>query len=784
MGEYAVGQPVPRSEDPRLIKGGGRFVDDVVLAGMVFGHVLRSPHANAKIRAIDTAQALAAPGVLAVLTHDDWKASGFGDLPNAKGRKRRDGSDMYVTPIPALVANRVRRVGDYVAFVVAETLNQAIDAAELVTVDYEVLPAVTGTMDAAKPGAALVWDDCPDNICFVQQIGDKEATDEAFAKADHVVGHTFVINRVTASTIEPRGCVGDYDRADDHYTLYTTLQGALPYRSNLATRILKVPESKVRVVAGDVGGSFGMKSQLYAEGPLVLLASKTVGRPVKWTSNRTEAFLSDAHGRDQVADVELALDKEGTFLGLRAKITANLGAYATSSTPNPAVGNIGGIAGVYTTPSIHVDVTGVFTNTNFTCPYRGAGRPEAAFMIERIVDLAADELGIDPAELRRRNIITPDAMPFKTGLVFKFDCGEFEKNMDMALAMANYGNFKSRRDEAAKRGKLRGIGFSNTIEKAASPGVEGAEVRFDRSGTATILAGSINCGQSHETIYKQIVCGRLGLDPDEVQYIWGDTDKVSFGHGTGGSRSATMGGSAVFLATEKIVTKAKRIAAHLMEVPADDVAIEDGVFAAKGSNRTMTIKDIAKEAVKPASLPDGMEPGLISTAVHVSKANNFPNGCHVCELEIDQDTGVVEIVDYNVVIDAGRVLNPNTLAGQIQGGVAQGAGQILLEDIRFDENSGQLISGSFLDYAMPRADDLSAIQVQSNPVPPSTNPLGVKGVGEAGNVSALPAVANAVVDALSPLGIRHIGMPATPERIWRAMAKAQNKTQNKTKTTA
>ena len=765
MGEFAIGQSVPRFEDPRLIRGGGRYIDDIVLPGMAFGCVVRSPHAHANIRAIDAAKAKSAPGVLAVITGADWAASGFGDLPVPDGLKRRDGSPMYRPRYPALARDRVRFVGDPVAFVVAETRAQAMDAAELVAVDYAPLPAIVSTADAAAPGAPRAWDDCADNICFVAQFGDKAAADAAFARAAHVVRHRFVINRVTAASMEPRGGVGDYNAADGRYTLHSPVQRAHPIRADVA-RVVKVPESKVRVIAGDIGGSFGMKSPVFNETVLVLLAAKLVGRPVKWMSTRSEAFLSDPQGRDNVTEAELALDREGTFLGLRVRTTAAVGAYLQAGMPM-FIMNAGTLAGVYRTPAMHADITAVFTNTNPVRPYRGNGRPEAAYVIERLVDLAADQLGIDPAELRRRNTIPADALPFKTGLTFTYDSGEFEKNMDLALKLADYPSFETRRADARKRGKLRGIGISNTIERAGAASFEGAEIRFDRSGAVTLFSGSVSHGQGHETIYKQLVCDRLGLDPSEVQYEQGDTDKLFFGEGTGGSRSATIGGSAFHMATEKIADKGKRIAAHALKVEVDAVKFFDGVFSSPMTNQTLTIKDVAKAAANPARLPAGMEAGLIATAVYRAPVENFPNGCHICEVEIDPETGAVEIVRYSVVDDVGTVLNPLLLHGQIHGGVAQGVGQVLLEDIRWDE-SGQLITGSFMDYAMPRADDLCAIRTDSNPVPTRTNPLGVKGAGEAGSVGALPAVANALVDALSPLGVRHIDMPATPERVWRA----------------
>jgi len=771
MGEFAIGQSVSRFEDPRLLKGGGRYVGDMVLPGMVFGQVLRSPHAHARIRSIDLSRARAAPGVLAILTGADWQASGWGNLPVPGGLKRRDGS-VFRPPYPALVKDRVRFVGDYVAFVVAQSQHQALDAAELIAVDYEPLPACVSTAEATAKGAPRVWDECPDNVGFVQLFGDKAATDAAIARADHVVRHRFVINRVTAASMEPRGCLGDYDATEDRYTIYTTLQRTHPFRSELAP-ILKVPESRIRVVAGDIGGSFGMKSAVYNEVALVLLASKHVGRPVKWTSTRSESFLCDAQARDNVTEAALALDKDGTFLGLRVHTVAAIGAYLQTGM-QAFTGNIGTLAGVYRTPAIHADVTAVFTHTNPVRPYRGNGRPEAAYVIERLVDLAADELAIDPSELRRRNYIVPEAMPFKTGLTFTYDSGEFEKSMNMALELADVAGFERRRAQARARGKLRGIGLSNTIERAAAQGFEGAEIRFDKSGAATLLTGSVTQGQGHETIFKQIMCDRLGLDPGEVHYIQGDTDQVFVGEGTGGSRSATIGGSAVAEAAERITNKGKHIAAHLLKLGADEISFTDGVFSSPKTNRTLTIKDVAKEAMEPASLPQGVDVGLIATATYAAPVQNFPNGCHICELEVDADTGEVEIVRYSVVDDVGTVINPLLLKGQIVGGVAQGVGQILMEDIRFDED-GQNLTASFMDYAMPRATDISAVDIKSNPVPTRTNPLGVKGAGEAGCVGAMPAVANALVDALSHLGVRHVEMPATPERMWRAIKNANDR---------
>src|SRR6516225_7542367 len=579
MGEFALGQSVSRFEDPRLLRGGGRYVDDMALPRMAFGYVLRSPHAHARIRSTDTTAAKVAPGVLAVLTGADWETSRWGDLPSASGNKRRDGAPAYRPRYPALVRDRVRWVGDYVAFVVAESAHQAADAAELIAVDYEPLPAIVTTADAVKPDAPRVWDDCPDNISFVYLEGDKAATDAAFARAAHVIRHNFVVNRVTAATMEPRGCIGEYNTAADHYTIFTTLP-------------------------------------------------------------RTEAFLGDAQARDNITDAELALDADGHFLGLRVQTIAAVGAYPQAGS-NAFVANLGTLAGVYRTPAVYADVTAVYTNTNPMRAYRGNGRPEAAYVIERMVDLAADELGIDPVELRRRNMIAPEAMPFKSGLTFTYDCGEFEKNLDMALDLADFAGFEERRTEARQRGKLRGFGISNTIERAAAGGFEAAEIRFDRTGTVTLLSGSITQGQGHETVYKQLLCDRLGLHPDQV----------AIGEGTGGSRSAALGGSAVHLATEKIVTKATAIAASILFADPDEINFDDGLFSAPRSNRRLPIGEIATESLNPQNLPDGMDLGLIASATFSCKEQNFPNGCHICELEIDEETGEVEILRYSVVDD-------------------------------------------------------------------------------------------------------------------------------------
>jgi carbon-monoxide dehydrogenase large subunit len=660
----------------------------------------------------------------------------------------------------------VRWVGDPVAFVVAETAAQAADAAELVEVDYEPLPQVTNTEAAIAAGAPLVWPDAPNNICYVWLGGDKAAADAAFAKADRIIRHKSVINRVTAATMEPRASLCHFDVAANRYTIHTTLQRAFVYRAQIA-EMIRVPESMIRVIATDIGGSFGMKSALFNETALTILATKVTGRPVKWTATRSEAFLGDAMARDHVYEMELALAKNGKFLGLRGKSTVNVGAYVQTGGETSAIGNIGSIAGVYVFPAIHMDVTTVFSHTNPMRPYRGNGRGEAAYAIERLVDFAADEIGMDPAELRRINMIPPEAMPYKTGLVFTYDSGDFANAMNECLKMADYAGFEARRAEARERGKLAGIGISFSIERAAAAGVEGAEIRFDRSGTVTLLTGAINQGQGHATTFTQVLCDRLGVDPKDVHYISGDTDMVNYGEGTGGSRSAALAGSAVHLAAAKIIDKAKKLAAHMLEV--DDVELEDGVFKSRKTNRTLTMKEVARAASVPAKLPKDMEPGLYASAVYNNPKENFPNGCHVCELEIDEELGTVEVTRYTVVDDVGTVINPLLLKGQIKGGVAQGLGQILLEDIKFDPESGQLLTGSFMDYAMPRAHHFPHMEIKSHPTFTKTNPLGVKGAGEAGCVGAMPAVGNALVDALAHLGVKDVPMPATAERLWQIM---------------
>ena len=772
MGEFAIGQPVTRLEDPRLLKGMGRYIDDIDLQGQAYATIVRSPHAHAQIRAMNTDAAEGTPGVLAVLTGADCTAERLGHLPCDQKRFRRGGEDMYRPPRPLLVSNRVRLVGDYVALVVAETANQARNAAERIHVDYEILPSVTATAKAMAADAPRLWADCAGNECFFHEDGDREAVDAALARADVVVSRRFLISRVTAAPIGPRGCIGHYDDAVDRYTLYTGVQQAHLLRTELARSVFGEPETKFRIVAPDIGGSFGLYSNVYPETGLVLWASKRVGRPVKWIADRSECMASDDSARDNVTDATLALDSQGNFLALRCSTLANLGAYLSLRGPLPPIVNLGSLAGVYTIPAIHVRVSGVFTNTHSTAPYRGAGRPEASTVLEGLIDQAARRLDIDPAELRRRNTIPEDAMPYRTALTFTYDSGAFEKNMDDAMTLADYAGFEERRRDARARGRLRGMGMSNTVHRASGTEIEAAQIRFDQTGSVTLMAGSVHHGQGHATTFTQILCDRLGIDPECVRYVAGDTDMVGFGRGTLASRSAALAGSAVACATDKVIAKGTRIAAHLLEAAENDIAFEDGVFAVAGTDRSVDIVTVATAAYDTARLPEDLEPGLDEIAVFRPGALNFPNGCHIAEVEIDPETGSTELLHYVVIDDFGTILNPLLLEGQIHGGLAQGIGQALMEEVAYDPESGQLLTGSFMDYRMPRADDLCEFETAFNVVPTPANPLGVKGAGEAGAVGALPAMMNALADALAPLGLEHVPMPATPERIWRILQEA------------
>jgi aerobic carbon-monoxide dehydrogenase large subunit len=761
---------VRRFEDPRLLTGKGRFQDDTNLPGQLHAVFVRSPHAHARIRSVATAAATAAPGVKAVYTGADYAADGLAMPKAAMPRRKADGSPMFAPQRPALVVDRARYVGDPVAMVIADTLAQAKDAAELVEVDYDPLASVTSTADAALADAPRVWDENPDNISHTYERGDKAKTEAAFARAWHVVRRRYVISRVHAQYMEPRGAVGTYDAGEDRYTLYADVNYPHRVRNMLASMVFKVPESKVRVVCHDVGGGFGAKGWQYVEHRLTLWAAKKLGRPVKWSCERSEVILADEHGRDNIGEIELAFDDHAKILGLRLHMIANIGAYIASDrqllTP---FGMIGTVVGVYDIPAAYVAIDAVLSNTSPTAPYRGAGRPEAIYLIERAIKDAAGELNIDPIELRRRNIISRDAMPYQTALGPNYDCGEFAANMETALAAADYAGFAVRREESRRQGMLRGIGLANAIEAAAGPTPEYAEIRFNPSGSAMLLMGTKAHGQGHETAFKQILCERLGLNPNDVQYIDGDTDRVAFGMGSNGSRSMVVGGSAVTLAAGKVIDKGKRLAAHLLEAAEADIEFADGKFTVVGTDRDISLIQVARASFQPARLPRGMEPGLYEHATFAPERPTFPNGCHICEVEVDPETGTVRLVNYVVVDDVGTVINPLTLKGQVHGGLAQGIGQVLMEQVAYDRESGQLLSASFMDYAMPRADVMCHIDLHENPVPTRTNPMGAKGAGEAGCVGSLPAVMLAIMNALETLGVHELDMPATSERVWQAI---------------
>lgn len=765
-----IGASVKRVEDARLLRGAGRYTADFQMPGMVHMVVVRSPYAAARIEGIDASQALAAPGVLAVLTHKDCEAEGFGLLQTGVARQLPGGAPMPRPPYPVLAKDAVHFVGDAVAVVIAETAAQAADAAELVDVSYAPMASVTSATDALQPGAPAVWPEhAPDNLCFLFELGNKAATEAAFAAADHVTKLPFRITRVSANPLETRNALASFDPIEGRFTLVCGTQTPHKIRSELTDKILKIPPTSLRVISPDTGGGFGMKGSPYPEYAMTLLAAKRVGRPVRWVATRSESFLTDYHARDNDSEVELALSKEGIFLGLRIHTIANLGAYLGFNTPHPSTNNLGGLAGMYRTPAIFASVRGVFTNTQPQAPYRGAGRPEATFAIERVIDVAAREMGIDPVELRRRNLIPQEAMPFKTGLIFTYDCGAFERGMDMALEAADWAGFAARKAEAARRGRMLGRSVTNAIEIAGgpprTPNEEGAEIRFDASGGVTLLVGSHNHGQGHETAFRQMVHSFLGVDPARVRVVFGDTDLVSHGRGTFGSRSAMAVGNALDRGAKRIIERGKQIAAHLLEAAEADIEFEQGAFRIAGTDRVMRIEDIARASFEPGRMPRGADLGLGAQIVSATEDATFPNGTHICEAEVDPETGVVEITRYTVSDDVGTVINPLLVKGQMHGGIAQGVGQALGEQILYDED-GQMVTGSFMDYQMPRASDLPNLPVLSNAVPTKMNPLGAKGAGEAGCVGALAAVIGAVSDAI---GVAHLDMPATPERVWRAL---------------
>ncbi|WP_431856450.1 xanthine dehydrogenase family protein molybdopterin-binding subunit [Azospirillum sp.] len=780
-----IGASVRRREDQRFLTGRGTYTEDIKRPNQTHVHMLRSPYAHARIRGIDAAEALKAPGVVAVFSGADMAADNVNSLPCGWLIHSKDGSPMKEPPHFPIARDKARYVGDIVAVVIAETREQAKDAAELIDVDYEDLPAVVSLRQATGGSAAPVHDDVPDNVCYDWHLGDAAAVDAAFAQAAHVTKLDLVNNRLVPNAMEPRAALGEYDAANGDYTLTTTSQNPHVIRLLMGAFVLGIPEHKLRVVAPDVGGGFGSKIFHYGEEAIVTWAAKKVGRPVKWTAERSESFLSDAHGRDHLTHAELALDKDGNFLALKVSTLANMGAYlSTFSTSIPTYLYATLLAGQYRTPAIYAEVKALFTNTAPVDAYRGAGRPEACYLIERLVETAAREMGIDKTEIRRRNFVPADAMPYQTPVALQYDTGDFAKNLDMALPAVDYAGFARRKAEAATRGKLRGIGFATYIEACgiapsnvagalgARAGLyESAEVRFHPTGSVTVFTGSHSHGQGHETTFAQIVAERFGIPIENVEIVHGDTAKVPFGMGTYGSRSLAVGGSALVKAMDKVERKARKIAAHLMEAAEADIEVKDGRFTVAGTDKSVGIGDIALAAYVPHNFPlDELEPGLDEQAFYDPKNFTYPNGCHVCEVEIDPDTGVVSVESFSAVDDFGRVINPLIVEGQVHGGIVQGIGQALFENCVYDEDTGQLITGSYMDYCMPRAHDVPSFQVSWHEDQPCThNPLGVKGCGEAGTIGAAAAVMNAVVDALAEHGVTHMDMPATPEKVWRAI---------------
>lgn len=783
-----IGDATKRKEDHRFLTGRGKYTDDIVLPHQTYAYFVRSQVAAARLTKLDTRQAAAAPGVLAVLTGQDVMADQLGPIPAGWQIHSKDGSPMKEPPHHILAVDAVRHVGDAIAVVVAETKAQAKAAAALVEVDYEDVEPVGTIEQAIAENAPEVWpQEAPGNVCYDWELGDKAATDSAFQNAAHVVEIDLVNNRVVPNAIEPRSAIGNYEISSDDYTLYTSTQNPHLIRLMMGGFVLKLPEHKLRVVAPDVGGGFGSKIFHYVEEAVVTWASKKVGRPVKWTAERSESFLTDAHGRDHLSRARLAVDGDGKFLGLHVQTVANMGAYLSlfaPAVPTYLYGTL--LAGVYQTPAIYVEVKAVFTHTTPVDAYRGAGRPEATYLLERLVDKAARQLGIDRIELRRKNMIRKDMFPYQTPVALQYDVGDFEGTLDKTLELCDYANFERRREEAKARGKLRGIGFSTYVEACglapsavagalgARAGLyESASVRVHPTGSVSVFTGTHSHGQGHETAFAQIVADKLGVDFDAVNIEHGDTGNSAFGMGTYGSRSLAVGGSAIVKAVDKIVEKGRKIAAHLLEADVTDVDFADGEYVVKGTDRKKAFGEIALAAYVPHNYPhEELEPGLEENAFYDPANFTFPGGCHAVEVEIDPDTGTVQVVNVAASDDVGRVINPMIVNGQIQGGLCQGIGQALLETAHYDEN-GQLLTASFMNYCMPRAADMPFFDVGHHITHCTHNPLGSKGVGEVGAIGVPPAVINAVLDALAPVGVEDISMPATPMKVWKAIRNAR-----------
>jgi len=785
-----IGKAVKRVEDKRFITGKGRYTDDITLPDMCHAHIVRSPYAHAKINSIDVSAAQAHPGVVAVYTGKDIADSGVNGVPCGWQVDFKNGDTMKEPPHPLLVADKVRHVGDAVAMIIATDKGTAVDAADLIEIDYDELDAIVDAKKAAESGAPQVHDDVPNNTCFDWELGDKDKTDAAMSSAAHITTLEFVNQRLVPNAIEPRSAIGHYDTANDKYTLYTSSQNPHLIRLLLCAFVLNLPEHKVRVVSPDVGGGFGSKIFHYTEEALVIWASERLGRPVKWTAERSESFMTDAHGRDHVTKAEMGFDNDGMMVGLRIKTYANLGAYlSTFSTCVPTWLHGTLLQGLYTTPAIHIDLVATFTNTVAVDAYRGAGRPEATYLLERLVDTAAHEMNMDPAELRRKNFIPAfdgvNQPGYQTQVALQYDSGNYHAVLDRALEMIDYDNLRKEQEEARKNGRYIGVGFSTYIEACgiapsavvgslgARAGLyESAQVRVQPTGKVSVFTGSHSHGQGHETTFAQVVADKLGIALEDVDVVHGDSDSVAFGMGTYGSRSLAVGGSAIMKSIEKVLEKGAKIAAHKLEASPDDLEYANGAWTVKGTDKSIAFGDVSLTAYVPHDYPEGLEPGMDFSSFYDPANFTYPYGCHIAVVEVDPETGKVDLKRFVACDDVGNVINPMIVDGQIHGGLAQGIGQALHEVALYDDD-GQLLNGSYMDYCMPRADDLPSFEVDRTTTPCPHNPLGVKGAGEAGTIGSTPAVVNAVVDALKPFGVNTIEMPCTPERVWRAIQDAK-----------
>ena len=775
--QFGIGQPVKRKEDKRLLTGTGRFTDDINLDGQVYGYLLRSPHAHAKIASIETQAAKQTPGVLGVFTIADLDADGIPELPVQVDVPGKDGAKMFAPTRPILARDVVRYVGNPVAFVVAESFDQARDAAELIEVAYDDLPTVVDAREADEPGAPLLYPEHGSNLCVHWLSHDGAKVEAAFARAHKVVALDLVNNRVVGNPMEPRVAIGAWDAATETHTLYSPTQGVIRVQNGLANIAFKVPKPKMRVVSPDVGGGFGLRGKLFPETVLVVWAAKRLGRPVKWRADRQETILCDPHGRDHLTHAEMAFDKDGRILGMRAHTHANVGAYLLDFGPRIATVAGARVAGtVYDVPAMQLSVRVMFTNTVPTDAYRGAGRPEIAYQMERLLDLGAHALGLGRDEIRRRNFIKPDQLPYKNQVGMVIDSGHFQETMELGLAKADWTGFEARRAEARRRGVLRGIGLGYYIEASGGQPTEQATLRVTPEGRVQLIVGTFSHGQGHETAFAQIVSQKLGVPFDAIDFLQGDTAFVSDGNGTGGSRSSQMGGVASARASDQVIAKAKRLAAHALEAAEADIVYHAGVLEVGGTDLKITLRELAALAQDPAKLPAGETPGLVETCLYKRPTEcNFPNGAHIAEVEIEPDTGHLTVVKYTCVDDCGVIINPLLVAGQVHGGVAMGLGQAMLEHTAYEDGSGQLLAGSFMDYAMPRAGDMPHLDIAFNPVVNPSNDLGVKGIGEGGACGAPPAIISAVVDALQDPSIAHVDMPLTPERVWRIAQRARTR---------